>query len=114
VEVTVAPVRNPFARQLAQGRLGAIDLPYLIASGFAQPDEVRRQLLLPKFSRDINESSTQFRPMFHHQIGKCLRVVELRYDERILLVRVRVDVHTTPFRSAAGKLAPGVPTHMES
>jgi hypothetical protein len=30
------------------------------------------------------------------------------------LVRVRVDVHTTPFRSAAGKLAPGVPTHIES
>ncbi len=46
--------------------IGAIDLPRWIASRFAQRDELRRQLALPKLAGNVDESPTDFRVMYHH------------------------------------------------
>src|SRR5665213_2787902 len=66
--------------------VGAIDLPCRIAGGLARRDELRRQFELPKLAGNVNEAPMGFRMMFHHQIRKSLRVIELHYNERAFVV----------------------------
>lgn len=75
-------------------QIRAEDEPHLIARGFAQRDELRCQLPLSQFARNVDEPPTNFRVMFEHQIRKRLRVVELRYDKRILSTRLCSNIHS--------------------
>jgi hypothetical protein len=66
-----------------------------------QCDKSRRQLLPPEFSGNVDQSSTDLHLVFHYQIRKRLRVVELRYNERTPVVRTLRHFHKISARHAA-------------